>query len=386
MRVLYFGTYSVGEGYPRNSVIIRGLRENGVDVVECHADLWRGAKDKLAGAKSIAGIARIAPRFITTYLSLIRQFRNAPDCDLIIVGYTGQLDIFLAKVLNRRRNKPLVLDAFISLYDTIVKDRGLTKPGTVKANLLWWLDKKACSLADLVLLDTKAHIDYFVQEFGLPKSRFARVFVGGDEVVTRSGPDNGEPERLEGSEKKFNVLYFGTYIPLHGIEYIVKAAKIVAVDRDIRFTLVGTGQLLKTTQRLAADLGCKNIEFVGRWSSSAELAAYIRQADVCLGVFGTTRKASRVIPCKIYDCMAFGKPIITADTPAAQELLSNNETALLVDRGSPEAIAEALGRLKHDSTLSRTIGSNAKKVYNERCVPEAIGRELIADLPFSLTG
>jgi glycosyltransferase involved in cell wall biosynthesis len=380
MKVLYFGTYSVGEGYPRNSVIIRGLRENGVDVVECHAELWHGAKDKIAGARSLAGLARIGPRLITTYLSLIRQFSNAPDFDLIIVGYTGQFDIFLAKVLNIRRKKPLVLDAFISLYDTIVKDRGLTKSGTLKANLLWWLDKIACSLADLVLLDTKAHIDYFVQEFGLPKNRFARVLVGGDEVVNRSGTGNGAPEAKEGSEAGFNVLYFGTYIPLHGIEYIVKAAKIVAADRDIRFTLVGTGQLLKAMQRLAVDIGCKNIEFVSRWSSAAELAVYIRRANVCLGIFGTTEKASRVIPCKIFDCMAFGKPIVTADTPAAQELLKNGITAILVEAGNPAAIAASILKLKTDHALSRKIGETTKEVYEEKCLPGAIGRALCANL------
>ena len=386
MRVLYFGTYSLGEGYPRNSVIIRGLRDNGIDVVECHADLWHGTKDKIAGARTLAGFVKVGPRLITTYLSLIRQFCNAPDFDMIIVGYTGQIDIFLAKVLNSRRKKPLILDAFISLFDTIVKDRGLIKSGTLKANLLWWLDKTACSLADLALLDTRAHIDYFAQEFGLPKNRFVRVLVGGDEVVNRSGPNSRAPEAKEGSGKGFNVLYFGTYIPLHGIEYIVRAAKIVAADRDIRFTLVGTGQLLNAMQGLAADLGCKNIEFVSRWSSSAELATYIRRANVCLGIFGTTRKASRVIPCKIYDCMAFGKPIITADTLAARELLTNAETALLVDTGSPEAIVKAIGRLKRDNPLSLKIGRNAKNVYTERCVPEAIGRELIKDLPFPLTG
>jgi glycosyltransferase involved in cell wall biosynthesis len=386
MRVLYFGTYSLGEGYPRNSVIIQGLRESGVEVIECHADLWSGARDKIKGAKSVGGSARVVPRLLKTYLTLIRRFMKSPGYDLIIVGYTGQIDIFLARVLNLRQKKPLVLDAFISLYDTIVKDRKLAKAGSLKAGLLWWLDKTACGLADRVLLDTNEHIDYFVKEFGTPRKKFIRVFVGGDEVahlpesaIQAEGAKAAEADK-KGKEGTFTVLYFGTYIPLHGTEYIIKAAKLLKGHRDIRFTLVGTGQLLAKMQKLASDISSTNIEFINRWTSSTELASYIRNADVCLGIFGTTEKASRVIPCKIFDCMAFGKPIVTADTPAAQELLQDGMTAVLVESGNPEAIAASVLTLKSNHALSRKIGKKTKEVYEERCLPGAIGRELSTNL------
>jgi hypothetical protein len=51
VRVLWFGTYSVGPGYPRNTVLIEGLRAAGVEVAECHVPLFRGAADKVAAVR-----------------------------------------------------------------------------------------------------------------------------------------------------------------------------------------------------------------------------------------------------------------------------------------------------------------------------------------------
>ncbi|MEE8186005.1 MAG: hypothetical protein V3T96_06395, partial [Thermodesulfobacteriota bacterium] len=301
MKVLYFGTYSIGEGYPRNSVIIHGLRENGVEVIECHEDLWRGSKDKIKRVGAIPGLLIILPRLLRTYISLIYRFIRSPDYDIIIVGYTGQFDIFLARILNLFKKKPVILDAFISIYDTIVMDRSLVSPGSIRATLLWWLDRTACRVADLILLDTSEHINYFVKEFGLPREKFLRLFVGGDEVANKAGIMNKELGiRIQETKNKkqkdgtFNVLYFGTYIPLHGVEYIIKAAKRLEDEEDICFTLIGTGQLLEDTKRLASDLSCKYIEFIDRWVSSTELVSYISKSDVCLGIFGITEKTSRV--------------------------------------------------------------------------------------------
>ncbi len=374
MKVLYFGTYSMGEGYPRNRVIIQGLKENAVDVVECNVNIWRNADEKMKGVKTVAGTIFAVFRIIRAYISLMFKFFKAKDYDLIIVGYTGQVDVFLAKFLNLFRKKPVVLDAFLSLYDTIITDRGLVSPGSVRARVVWWLDRKSCRLADLVLLDTEEHIKFFVREFGIDRSKFVRVFVGAEEIPegARVGARCNVPVLKRQENEIFEVLYFGTYLPLHGVEYIIKASRLLEDKKDIRFTMIGKGQLLEEAKKLASD----NVEFVDRWISPSELGSYILRADVCLGVFGDTDKAKRVIPCKVYDCMGMGKPIITGDTPAIRELLTHGDTAILSPVAHPASIAEAVLRLKADKTLCEAIGKRAERLYQKRCSSKAIGREL----------
>ena len=52
-----------------------------------------------------------------------------------------------------------------------------------------------------------------------------------------------------------------------------------------------------------------------------------------------------MIPNKAFQALACGTPLVTADTPAARELLVDGESALLVPAGDPEALAAAVRRL-----------------------------------------
>jgi len=79
-------------------------------------------------------------------------------------------------------------------------------------------------LADLVLLDTQAHVQHFHQDFGTSLDKLRQVPVGADEVYCRGPSSSG------GESDSFRVLYFGQYIPLHGVNYIVQAAKALTVS------------------------------------------------------------------------------------------------------------------------------------------------------------
>ena len=63
LRVIAWGTYDLGK--PRVRILLRGLRENGVEVLECHRDVWQGVEDK----SQVAGWRRKA-RFIGKWLIL----------------------------------------------------------------------------------------------------------------------------------------------------------------------------------------------------------------------------------------------------------------------------------------------------------------------------
>ena len=67
-------------------------------------------------------------------------------------------------------------------------------------------------------------------------------------------------------------------------------------------------------------------------------------SDVCLGVFGTSPKSQRVIPNKVFDALAVGRPVVTADTPAVREVLTHGEKAWLCPPGDPDALAERPAR------------------------------------------
>lgn len=367
MRIVYFGTYSTGEGYPRNRVLIDGLRRCGVEVAEIHREFWRDAGDKIAGATGGRGRVRLGRRYLGVWLKLAAAYARAGRHDAVVVGYTGQIDVFLARALAATTGRPVVLDAFLSLYDTLVHDRGLVREGGPFAALLRWLDRASSRAADLVLLDTEAHVDHFVRATGLPRRRFARLFVGEDD---RAFPPVPATPRRPG--EPLRVLWFGTWVPLQGAATILDAAALLKED-DVRIRMVGRGQQLEEL-RSRAD-AAPNVDLVPRWVSYEELRREIAAAHVCLGVFGTTAKAGRVIPCKVFDALAVGRPVVTADTVGVRELLAPDEDAILVPSGDAAALAAALRRLAGNDDLRLRVARSGHEVYRRRASPAVLGAE-----------
>ena len=142
----------------------------------------------------------------------------------------------------------------------------------------------------------------------------------------------------------FNVLFMGKYTPLHGIKYIVEAAEILKDHNDIKFTFIGKGQLYPTIRKSVREKGLDNIEFI-EWVEYEKLPDYIARTDVCLGIFNNSGKASRVIPNKVFQAMAMGKPVVATRVGGIPELVVDGQTGLLCEAENPENLAQNIIKL-----------------------------------------
>ncbi len=344
LRICYFGHYD--PSYSRNRVILKALKRAGANVVEVHSH-FRGIR-----------------RWWTLLLSgLAAQF------DVLFVGFPGHTDVPLGWIIASLKGRPLVFDAFLSLYDTAVFDRQTVRSNSLRAKQLFMVDKLACLLAKIVLLDTESHIRYFVDTFGLSPAKFRRVWVGTDDEVM--SPKNAPP-----SDNNFTVFFYGSYIPLHGAEYIVKAAHLLEARKErVSFVMVGSGQTFSKVSQLAEDLQVSSVRFMEKVAYE-QLAEMMSKSHVCLGIFGTTPKAARVIPNKVFDALAVGRPVVTADTPAVREVFTHGENIWLVPAGDEKALAEAVLTLKDDATLRQRLAANGHALFKERFSIDAIRRDI----------
>jgi len=370
LRVLFFGTASTEEGYPRTRVLLRGLREAGAVVEECRVPLWSRSGERTRAARSLLSLGTLG-RIARAQAGLVRGYLRAGDHDVALVGAEGHLDVLLLRALQLLRRRPLVFDPFLSLHDTIVEDRRLVREGSWAARALRFLDGWAGRLADGVLVDTDAMGRRFERDLGVPAGRTVRLFVG--EEPERFGTGRAEP-LPEPPAPPLEVLWFGTHIPLHGTRVIVEAARALRGE-GVRFTLVGAGQELEGAA--AAARGLDNVRLLPRFLEAPELKERIRRSHVCLGIFGATAKAGRVIPCKVFDALSAGRALVTADTPAARELLVPDRHALLVPPGDPGALAEAILKLRDDPLLRHELARRGLRLYRERATPAVLGGELL---------
>jgi glycosyltransferase involved in cell wall biosynthesis len=343
VRVLYFGTYE--RDYPRNAQVIAALRGAGVEVSERHVSVWERDTHKWrAGAGTAARLA----------LAEARLFRRIQEeFDALVVGYPGHLDLTTARRVAAGR--PVVFNPLVSLYDTFVEDRRRFGSRSPAGRTLKAIDRHALRAADLVIADTDAGAAFLAELGGFPRDKVEVCFVGAEERVFGPG---WEPEQ------PFQALFVGKLIPLHGVATVLQAARLAP---DLRFRIVGSGQLEPLLRQHPA-----NIEHVP-WVDYERLPGELHNSGCALGVFGTSEKAGRVIPNKVFQALACGVPVITADTPAARELLTDGESAQLVPPGDAAALATAVRRIAQDPALAQRLADGGLRAYRARASERILG-------------
>ena len=131
---------------------------------------------------------------------------------------------------------------------------------------------------------------------------------------------------------------------------------------------------MQATQKLAADLHVENVHFLGRRPYD-ELPSLMADAHVCLGIFGTSAKAQRVVPNKVFDGLATARPVLTADTTGVREVLVHGDNAYLCPPGDPETLAGAITTLKFDEELRNRIARRGHRLFCERFSIAALSRD-----------
>jgi glycosyltransferase involved in cell wall biosynthesis len=362
LRVCWFGTWR--EEYSRNRIMLEGLRRNGVEVVQCHAPLWGSIEDRVKLAKGGWSGPRFLLRAAAAVLTLTFRFFRTGPWDVLMLGYPGQFDAYLARPLAWLRRKPLVLDAFMSPY-LIASERGLTRKAPRTALLLHVIEKGGLKLPDLIIQDTADYAAWMRREFGVKPQRVRLVPTGADSTLFHPRPARA-PDGL------FRVVYAGTFIPNHGVPDMIRAAILLKDDPAIRFSFIGEGPDKDEALRLARDNGLDQAAFEG-WVTPEEMPERLAQADLCLGAFGTTPQSLMTVQNKIYESLAMGLPLLTGDGPAVRSALTHGEHLWLCPRRDPAALASAVRLLKADPALRARLGEKGRARFLEIGTVEAVG-------------
>lgn len=365
--VLYFGTYD--PAYTRNAVLIAGLRERGVEVHEIRAPL---PPLDAAGMATPTGAARVAAGVLAAHVRLALQHRSRLDVDAVIVGYPGHFLVPFGRAIAAVRRARLVFDPLVSLADTFSGDRELVGARAPLGRAVDAADRVAFSLPHLVLSDTREHAAFYAARFGLSRERLAVVPVGAAPAPQATGAARSLTE-----DEPLIVFQYGKWSPLHGAETVLAAADSLR-DRPVRFVLAGEGQLSTVLRGEIVRRRLTNVEWLGMLAPG-DLRARTLTADVCLGIFGTSDKARRVVPTKVHEALACGRPVVTADSAAARELLHADRDALLVPAADPVALAAAVERLR-DERLRTELGAAALVTYQQALTPGVVAGRLLAAL------
>jgi glycosyltransferase involved in cell wall biosynthesis len=350
VRVFQYGVHDAS--YPRNARVRRYL-------------------DSLDGVEvSTALRARSGGRLRRALDDLRALWRGAQRADVVLLSEFRLTHAPLVKAVAAFVGARTVVDGFVGLHETAVGDWGRLAPRSFRARRLALHDRLAVRSADLYLIDTEVRAEAIRRTH--PGAAVLALPVGAPSwAAHRPHPGEVDPTR------PVHFLYYGNYIPLHGLDLVVDAFSALDPAVDFRVTFLGDGGMRPRIEARVAEAG---------WASRAtfldsvrevELAAHIASADVVLGVFGDSEKARTVLANKVWQGLASGRVVVT-QAGAALDDLPAEARALTV--ASKPGDAGSLARALVESTQLRP--GNAERVrdrleqsVSERYAP--LGRWLV---------
>lgn len=362
MRVVFFGTYNA-RSHPRVAVLRNGLRAHGVEVVECNRPLQLDTAARVSLLRQPWRLPILIWHIAQCWWQLWHDaapLRRDPSISAVVVGYMGHFDVLLARRLFR--GTPIVLDHLIGASDTAA-DRGVH--AGPRQLLLRGLDSAALRSADIVLVDTDEHLATLPE----PHRRKALVvWVGAPDAWFNAGAD---ADRTIDSAHPFRVVFFGLYTPLQNAP-VIGAALAELADAPIDVTMIGNGQEFEATKAAAA--ANRRVRWV-EWMDADELPAEVAAHDVCLGIFGTSAKALRVVPNKVFQGAAAGCVVVTSDTEPQRRIVG--DAAVFVPPGDAHALADTLRQLTADPASCAARRHAARSLAEQRFTAEAVVHNLV---------
>ena len=366
MKICFFGTYE--KNYSRNQMIFNGLADLGIKYDEIHVDLT-GIKIESRQHLSIFPVMRRILRKLVLFPIVIRNFKKILNCDVLVVAYPGHLDMPFGYIVAKLTNKPLLFDPLYSLKSTVTDDFKILDHKSFFAHILFWYEKLIFNMPDILIADTELQKYYYNENFQVPLKKIKIIQLGANDRIYNF---SGYKERTG----ELNVVYYGRYNPMHGVEYIIEAARMCKKDETIKFIFVGDGQTFEDNYRLAKKYNLKNITFY-KDKTEKDSLDILRNADIFLGLFEKSNTVNRSMPNKIIQGAALGKAVITQEGDVLKTIFTHKKDIYFCKAEDGESLAKAILILQKDPSLRKSVSLNAAKLYLENFTPKAIGESFL---------
>jgi len=343
LRICYFGIYNSEWG--RSRIYIKGLKENGVEILECRDD---------------------SKGFLKYWRLFNKHAKIRSSYDFMIVGYPGHAVVWFAKLLSKKK---VVFDALCTMEEGVLISRQQYKYLSIKALYIKFIDWLAVKCADIVLVESEEQRKYFENKFG-KSDKYKVVYTGADDSVFY------KDENIKKKEK-FTVVFRGKFLPEAGVKYIIETAKLLE-DQNVDFIIIGNGWLEDNLKFKISNLKLKNLELITENLSYDELRKKMLECHISLGQFEDHERLKRTIPHKCFETLALGLPYITARTEPIAEILKDGESVLFVNPADPKDLAEKILYLKNNYELAKKIGDNGYKIYQNKFTPHMLAQKMLS--------
>lgn len=302
-------------------------------------------------------------RYPETILKLV-YIRVRYRADVYILGFRGLEIFWLVRMITFMR--PLVYDEFFDpevwLFEEHKKIKRRSLLGRTASMYIAYVKKNS----QAILTDTPEHAKSSSDTKSVELNKYWPLYVGTDEQTFKKA-------RYE-TKKKFTVFFYGSMLPLHGLETILDSVHLT--NSNVIYNIVGGGEKAQEAVRSLPEHLRERIRYQS-WISYGELPTAIGNASVCLGgPFGKTKQANLVITGKTFQFLSMQRPVIIGNSAAAKGLFTDGKNALIVERGDAKSLAEKINWAYENKNDLWMIAKAGRSLFEEKFSNRELSKQL----------
>ncbi|MBI2063884.1 MAG: glycosyltransferase [Candidatus Yanofskybacteria bacterium] len=333
----------------RDAVYLRGLKENGHEILYCDDN---------------------SSTFFKKIVQIVKKHRRVKNnYDILWVGYSAHTLVPLARLISRKK---IVFNALGSLYEGLIMSRRQAAPLSLKAAWIWFIDFLAFHSANVSLVETEAQKKWLMKKFFLHDDKLIAALTGVDDNLFFYEPGISKPAI-------FTVLFRGGFLPESGIEYALEAAEILK-NKNVKLLILGSGIMEPLVKRLLTRFENKNIEWIKERLDYNVLRKKTQECHLALGQLSNHDRLTRTIPHKAFESMAMKIPYLTARNKAVLELLTENETCFCCNPADARDLANKILWIKNNYETAQKVAENAYQLYLRELTPKILAQKVIKNI------
>jgi glycosyltransferase involved in cell wall biosynthesis len=228
-----------------------------------------------------------------------------------------------------------------------------------------------------IVVVTPAFKKHLIEQYNVASEKISIVMNGVDpDIFTPDGSTDDAIEQFQLADK-FVVSFIGVLGNAHGLSTVVHAAARLQETRpDVLMLLVGEGADKSNVQALAARMGVTNLRIIGQ-QPRHQIPALIRASCACMVLLKKSDVFKTVIPTKMLEFMACGRPVILGVEGQAREIVENAQCGICVCPEDSASLAGAIEELHGDAELRKRLGENGRKYVMSHLSREQTARDYI---------
>ena len=316
---------------------------------------FKGLQDLISGVQVI----HLNPKGLLKQIVKVRKSQNKQS--IYIVMSPSQ---YLTPLVWGLLSKKIILDAGWSLYEGTTISRGIRGLQSIKVYLI---DFIASQLAQRIILESNAQIDFYHKKFKIKKSKCVRLYTGVNEKNFIPNTNFHLPTNVFDSSKI--VLFRGSYNHEGGLEVLAETTKILE-SQSITFWIF--------TPRLPAELEFSKNTIVDRNYYPPSIIARIQSAcSISLGQLAKHERLNRTIPHKAYEAAFLGKAYLTGRNQGILEIFEEDKEISCFNPGDSIDLAKKILELFTDPELLKNLGLNMQVKYNKVASQTHLSKKLL---------